>query len=176
MSLILVKVKYYEWLLMQINAKKSYGKLLAYLHQIPFRWSIKMDENREADGLALRYQFAAEHDVLNMDDEMDNADCSVLEMMVALAIQCEVSIGMDDPDFGNRTDQWFWGMIENLGLKTMVNSRFDEQRVAEVIDRFLDREYDPDGTGGLFTIENCKYDLREVELWYQACWYFDQFI
>ena len=38
---------------------------------------------------------------------LDNKTCSVLEMMIALAIRCEEHI-MDDPDVGNRTGQWFW--------------------------------------------------------------------
>ena len=96
-------------------------------------------------------------------------------MMVALAIRCEENI-MDDPSYGNRTGQWFWGMIVNLGLGFMTDSRFDEKFVDDVIFRFLNREYEPDGKGGLFTVRNCKYDLRTVEIWYQMCWYLDTFV
>lgn len=83
---------------------------------------------------------------------------------------------MDDPDVGDRTGQWFWGMIKNLGLGSMTDARFDEEYVESVIERFLNREYEPDGRGGLFRIRNCTEDLRNVEIWYQMCWYLDTIV
>ena len=80
---------------------------------------------------------------------------------------------MDDPDLGDRTSQWFWRMIVSLGLGSMVDERFDISMVHDVVERFLNREYEPNGKGGLFTIRHCEYDLRDVEIWYQLCWYLD---
>jgi hypothetical protein len=96
-------------------------------------------------------------------------------MMVALALACEEDI-MDNTSYGNRTGQWFWGMIVNLGLGSMTDGRYDERRVDEIIDRFLDRDYEPNGEGGLFTIRHCDRDLRDVEIWHQLCWYLDSII
>ncbi len=106
---------------------------------------------------------------------LDCRPCSVLEMMIALAIRLEEHI-MDDPEVGNRTGQWFWNMIVNLGLGSMNDSRFNKLYVQNIIHKFLEREYQPNGKGGLFTIEDCRYDLREIEIWYQACWYLDNII
>ena len=53
---------------------------------------------------------------------------------------------------------------------------FDKQYVTKVIGRFLNREYEPNGKGGLFIINNCNDDLRDVEIWYQLCWYLDSII
>lgn len=89
--------------------------------------------------------------------------------MVALAKRME--LGMDDPAYGNRLPQWFWQMIATLGLKGMWGSHFDKNAVDFTIDRFLDRDYQPDGKGGLFYIRGCKYDLTQVEIWTQMCWY-----
>jgi hypothetical protein len=91
-------------------------------------------------------------------------------MMIALAIRCEESI-TDDPRKGDRTGQWFWGMVRNLGLGGMYNDIFDAQIADDIIERFLDREYEPDGRGGLFTIRDCDCDLRDAEIWHQLCWY-----
>jgi hypothetical protein len=91
-------------------------------------------------------------------------------MLIALANRCEEHI-MDDPDIGNRTGEWFWNMIENLDLISMTDIRFDRLHVEDVMRRFLNRQYDPDGRGGLFTIDNCRHDLRNVESWYQMCWH-----
>ena len=93
-------------------------------------------------------------------------------MMVGLAIRCEETI-MDDTNIGDRTGQWFWGMIVNLGLGSMFDNNYDRQLVETNVERFLEREYDYNGKGGLFTIRHCDRDLRDVEIWYQLCWYLD---
>jgi hypothetical protein len=98
--------------------------------------------------------------------------CTVLEMMIALALRCEEDT-MDDPLMGDRTGQWFWRMIVSLGLGAAVDGRFNPKPINAIIERFLNREYEPNGKGGLFTIKNCEYDLRTVEIWIQLCWYLD---
>ena len=80
---------------------------------------------------------------------------------------------MDDPDIGNRTGQWFWDMIVSLGVGSMTDSRFNKDFVMERIQCFLNRDYQKDGSGGLFTIKRCRRNLRNVEIWYQMCWYLD---
>lgn len=170
--------KYFEWLCDAVcerglNEHISHRKLLEYLHAIDFRVIVSMDDNRSGDGISLRYYFAREM-VSDHDEALDIANhldgpCSVLEMLVALARRLEEF--MDDPSIGDRTRQWFWTMIRNLGLSSMVDSRFDARYVSEVVNRFLDREYSPNGRGGLFYIENPRQDLRDVEIWWQACWY-----
>lgn len=171
--------EYFEWMCDLVYDSKytnrlSYRELLSYLHNRKFDYFIALDGNRAEDGVDLRYRFAREKGYSDpaIATYLDYKPCSILEMMVALVIRCEEHI-MDDPDIGNRTGQWFWGMIFNLGLESMDDSNFDINRVCGVIDRFINREYEPNGEGGLFTVENCEYDLRTVEIWYQMCWYLD---
>ena len=168
--------EYFKWLCGIVCKDKfskniSYNKLLECLYSIEFRFVIPNDINRAKDGVDLRkrYYFMTFNNV-----DMD-LPCNVLEMMVALTIRCEESI-MDNPSFGDRTGQWFWTMIKNLGLYTMTDDIFDEDFVRDKIDIFMDRQYEPDGQGGLFRIKHCIRDLRQVEIWYQLCWYLDQFI
>lgn len=148
----------------------SYDRLLSYLSHREFTIIIPNDINRAEDGvdLRLRYQMMTDGYVSR------RKPCSVLEMMIALAIRCEETI-MDNPAYGDRTAQWFWSMIKNLGLYSMTDNVFDINYVESVIDRFLNREYAPNGEGGLFKINNCKRDLRDVEIWHQLCWYLDRF-
>lgn len=172
--------EYFEWLFnlvcgTRFSRQISYKKLLMRLHDIPFVYSIPKDRNRAEDGVSLRYRFAL---VNNYDDSVDvildilDGPCSVLEMMIALAIKCEENI-MDDPNMGDRTTQWFWEMIVNLGLGAITDARYDRRYVDTVIAALLDRDYEPDGTGGLFVIKNCDRDLRKMEIWHQLCWYLD---
>ena len=166
--------EYFDWLCEVVDSKRfskqvSYRKLLMHLHNIEFTWFIPYDDNRADDGIMLRRKYALAHHDEELSDYI-SGPCSVLEMMAALAIRCEESI-MDDTLFGKRTGQWFWGMIRNLGLSPMNDSNFDAEFVDDVIARFLNREYEPDGKGGLFTIKNCNHDLRTVEIWRQLSWY-----
>lgn len=96
-------------------------------------------------------------------------------MMIALAIRCEEHI-MEDPDIGNRTGQWFWSMLVSLGLGSMSDVQFDPVRVDEILDRFMDHDYAPDGKGGLFTIRNHRFDMRSMEIWYQMNCYLNEII
>lgn len=173
-----VNDQYFGWLSSLVRGNRfsnavTYNKLLMCLHETEFRYLILMDKNRAEDGIALRYRFAItqgyEDSPEIITDYLDGP-CSVLEMMIALALHCEEHI-MDDARYGNRTGQWFWSMIVNLGLGAMTDKRFDRRLVEEAIDRFLDRDYEPDGRGGLFRIKHCNRDLRHVEIFHQMCWY-----
>lgn len=173
--------EYFEWLYDLVCGRRfakeiSYRKLLTYLHDTEFTYQIRRDRNRACDGIDLRCRFASLTETRDYSYETIlsdlNGPCSILEMMIALAIRCEETI-MDDANIGDRTGQWFWGMVGNLGLGSMMDARFDKKLVEETVARFLDREYEPDGHGGLFTIRNCEVDLRDVEIWYQLCWYLD---
>lgn len=171
---------YFEWMISAVSPKHmssslSYRKLLMHLHNTEFIYSIPRDENRAAGGEALRYRFACEYVDIEDAEYYLSGPCSVLEMMVALAIYCEENI-MDNTDYGNRTSQWFWGMITNMGLGSMSDDRYDRTYVDDVLYRFLHREYDPDGKGGLFRVRGCDRDLRKVEIWHQLCWYLDSIV
>ena len=82
---------------------------------------------------------------------------------------------MYDPDEGDRTSVCFWEMIHSLGLENMSDAHFNQDYVDDIIFRFMNREYLPNGQGGLFTIDNCDEDLRTVEIWYQLCWYLNTY-
>lgn len=168
--------EYFEWLCELIDSRRfsrqvSYRQLLVHLHNVEFTSLNPRDENRADDGIQLRRRFSLYRDAITLSEHI-HGPCSVLEMMVALAIRCEETI-MDDTAMGDRTGQWFWGMIHNLGLSPMKDSNFDRNFVDDVIARFLNREYEPDGRGGLFTVRNCAYDMRDVEIWCQLSWYLD---
>lgn len=162
---------YFEWMLRKVEIGSEYQMLLAQLYDTDFRYSIPTDENRAKDGIDLRYRFALERG-LELPFRVEDTPCSVLEMMVALALRCEEHI-MHDPDCGIRTAQWFWGMITNLDLDSMANDNFDEKFVDKRLSMLLDRTYKRNGEGGLFTVKDCRFDLRKVEIWYQMCWYLD---
>lgn len=167
--------KYFEWLYDMMCKGRyvhvSYRKLLGYLYDTEFTFSIPRDANRAEDGIDLRRRcpgFESKEDARYL-----SGPCNVLEMMVALAVRMEETI-MDNASIGDRTAYWFWGMITNMGLGSMTDDVFDGAYVEGTVQRFLNRDYKPDGKGGLFHIRNCECDLRDVEIWYQLCWYLDE--
>ena len=162
---------YFAWLVSLIDDGDTddFSKLLRYLYSREFTWSIDFDSNRAAHGLALRDRFIYENNYSEkrygerMKIYMPDKPCSVLEMMIGLSISCENVVGS--------AIDWFWFMIKNLGLMNCRNYPFDESYVKECIDRFLNREYRPDGKGGLFYIKDSRNDLRQIEIWYQFQFY-----
>lgn len=177
-----LSAEYFEWLLQQAFPKQddilpSYRRLCAYLDSVMFYSRLPMDENRARDGEDLRYRFGYEHHLIEPEIGvlLDCRPCSVLEMMVALALRIEEDI-MADPDKGPRTQWWFLDMIESLGLTDMTDDSFDHDRVSVAVHNFLERNYAPNGKGGLFTIPVAKRDMRTLEIWYQANQYLDQIL
>lgn len=173
--------RYFQWMYQLMcngrYGRTSYRKLFMKLYHTPFTYFIPLDDNRAADGIDLRYRFGREKgysDAL-IASYLDDKPCSVLEMMVALAIRCEEHI-MEDDEIGDRTGQWFWNMIVSLGLGQMDDTRYDMKYVSDVLNRFLERDYARNGKGGLFTIEYCPHDMRSIDIWYQLCLYLNEII
>ena len=173
-----IEQEYFEYIYSYIDdptSDVSYSKLLSLLYDCEFKAIIDMDINRIEDGKGLRRRFeldTGESRLVIMDAFRDHSYCSILEMMIALALRCEETI-MTDDEYGDRTGVWFWNMITSLGLDCMDDESFDERDVYEILDIFINREYRHDGDGGLFTIKKINRDMRKEEIWYQMMWYLD---
>ncbi|MDY2835719.1 MAG: hypothetical protein SOW46_11055 [Candidatus Aphodomonas sp.] len=175
-----IREAYFQWMVSLVCGERrtdpgAWERLFRLLHETEFTYTLEMDGNRAEDGTDLRYRFAYEcgwpaEDVRTY---LDGRPCSVFEMMAALAARCEEHI-MADPASGNRTGKWFFGMLQSLGLGEMKGGRMDEKRARAILERFLRREYEPDGRGGLFTIKSGRHDMRRIEIWYQMMWYLDE--
>lgn len=163
--------KYFLWLvdLVDEDSKKDCGGyifLLNALFKKEFYWTIEKDENRANDGKHIREIFSEIEGLDSVPDQI-NGPCNVLEMIIALADRWH-SIEDSDLDGDENRKRYFWEMIKNLGLEGCTDDKFDSAYVRRILDRLLDREYDSDGSGGLFPLKNCENeDLRNVELWYQ---------
>lgn len=173
--------EYFDWLYSLVwddrTSGRSYREILTMMHNTTFTYFMVMDENRYADGIGMRYRFGYENDVPDriIEDVLDVSACSVLEMMIALAVRCEEHI-MDDPDIGNRTGVWFWDMMNNLGLADMDDDHFDMDAAEYILDRFVSRRYRRNGSGGLFITNDPDVDMRNIEIWYQMMDYLNEII
>lgn len=167
--------KYFRWLCCIVvekgKARLSYKKILRLLYETEFYAILPMDENRADDGVQLRYRYLEDVGLSqNIAVLFDNNPCSVLEMMIALSLRCEKHI-MENAELGDRTGQWFWNMMVSLGLGVMDDEHYDKNQAQNILHKFLERDYRPNGSGGLFTLRYTDKDLRNEEIWYQMCGY-----
>lgn len=172
-----IKNEYLEWLYDLVcddtySNHVLYHKLFNTLLNRKFIWFIPRDENRAIDGLELRDTFQNLYPEIPC---MPNASgCSVLEVLIALAKRCENSIASDD-EFGDRTGQWFWEMIVNMGLGKYDDGQYDDEEVNYIIDLFLNRNYDDHSLiGCAFNVQYPKAPMNQTELWYQMCWHLSE--
>lgn len=174
--------RYFNWMRKLVCDREHsdpfrYEKLFRHLNSTEFVYILAMDGNREADGIDLRYRFAYEkkYDDALVEQYLDSDLCSILEMMVALAVRCEEHV-MCDPDIGDRTWMWFWEMIGSLGLTGMTDDQYQQEYVERVLRDFMLRRFSRNGHGGLFTIQSGDCDMRSTEIWYQLCHWLNEFI
>lgn len=166
--------KYLEWLyqseigaVRNKNPRRSYWELSRKLYSMPFAWSVRNDDNRAQDGVALRYDFLNEVRADIVDESWLGLDCSVLEMLIGMARRVAFE------SFGSPAE-WFWKFLSNLELKGYsdhVWSTAIDREVTEILQRFVNRTYEYDGTGGIFPLRDPDEDQREKELWYQMSAY-----
>lgn len=151
--------RYLDWLESQVRPyrERSFHELYQILLDKEFTWIVANDDNRIADGLELRFAFFHRHDALAQ-------RCSVLEVIVGLSQRIAFIAG-GIPDY------WAWELIVNLGLNRMSGhiGRARTNQIEEILERFIWRTYEPDGTGGLFPLAWPPADMRKIELWYQMC-------
>ena len=160
---------YFEWLCQRVDGTKPpYDKfylLLGELHMESFSWLLDRDRNRALDGIDLRYQYAnyAGEDV---DQELANTPCTVLEMLIALSMDIDDQImgQPGKPDYA----RWFWMMIDNLQLYSQDDESFNRIYVQQRLSDFMNRRISRNGEGGLFPMKRAWEDQRNVEIWQQA--------
>ena len=149
-----------------IGGRGNYSLLFHKLFTTEFYWVVPFDEDRAKDAKDLRKTYL---DLVGTDDCTGLDYISVFEVLIALSIMCEDQL-MGDPEYGDRTGDWFWMMVTNLGLQVYSDANWtleSENDVAYIVDIFLSRRYTYTGIGGLFPLQICNNDQRKIDLWMQ---------
>lgn len=159
---------YFNWLCAQVHYVRnpvSYDGLFRVLHNTEFAWTIPGDDNRAEDGKELRREFLIVGDIPDNLEWRTMVPCSVFEMLIAFSRRAEFNSQIS-------AREWFWTMIENLGLKEVTDAAdVDPLEVVDTLEHFMWRRYTPNGDGGLFPLVSPQRDQTELEIWYQFCDY-----
>lgn len=165
--------EYLAWLYSKIDNRKNrnpkwqYSILAEQLYTKEFVWFVPNDDNRNADGIELRKIFLEETGIEYPGHQWMYMSSSILELLLGLANRLSF---LDQ----RPASVWFWEMITNLGLLHANDAEYDiniELEVDKILDVFIWRLYNPDGSGGLFPLEHPTKDQTKVELWYQMSAY-----
>lgn len=164
---------YLRWLEPQLQDEygrpdKTYSDLLNVMAEQEFAYIVPMDDNRIADGLYLRVEFANEFHVAQRRMEQ-LGPCSFLEVLIALSRRLAFIAGGQAPG-------WAWQLLGNLELQRMSDplSRAKRNKVQEIMNNVIQRKYSPDGTGGFFPLAWSDDDQTQIELWYQMNTYVEE--
>ena len=174
-----VNQDYFHWLCEAVGIEredKSYWLLAKDLHKMPFYSLVPHDEHRAMDGMMLRENYLEE---INGPRylRLDLGDCTMLEMLVALAQRMDYETSNARVEQDN-TPEWFWEMIENLGLSGFDDENYVAENgmieVDDILEKLVERGYSRDGKGGLFPLERAHGDQRKVEIWFQMQQYLQE--
>lgn len=180
--------KDYFWWLMDVigyydDRMYQFSELCEELYSYEFTWddadpNTCFDKNRAGDGLQLRREFVNDKQkgvgqgvsMVDLNHQLWTPNCTVLEMMLAMTKRIENEMLGNWFDSHNHMFDWFYDMLQSLGISDMTNGSVDHYIVREKVHKLVKRQYNKDGSGGLFTVaKSCKnVDMRKIELWYQA--------
>ncbi len=157
-----------------------YDELLRYLFVKDFSVVDGMadDEIRATDAMELRRRYADEigSELGKSERDIDriwksiHGKCSMLELLLQLAIRLDTMVNEDTSE--SMVPMFFAILLENLGLKETDSLEIWDERT----DRFLQRKYGADGSGGgLFPLSDAgDRDLRKVSIWYQMNYWLNE--
>ena len=149
---------YYIWLLNLTGNRRDYRLLLKQLDDTEYTWIFALDADRAAGGINLRGKYAYEASA--NEDDVRTGPCSVLEMLVSMAMHMEDQLGCD-------TETWFWQLIGNLCLDQFNDFEYDSRGVEYLINTWLHRDYGKNGAGSLFPLNDYPGDCRNLDIWSQ---------
>lgn len=168
-----------KWLLLQVDYEKRYAyglhihQVMDALSNISFEPMIQEDVGEVQNVLTMRGYWLEDQGLLDDSAKVYGyfGDVTILEILACLAMRMEEI--MLDASYGDRTGQWFFTMLHNLGL---LDERFRDENlkgkkntyilhiVYEQVRGFLTR--DTVGTYP-FNLPN-REEERHMSLWMQA--------
>ena len=184
-----VTIDNYIWYLYNLvrNGGEKYRNLCLELFKNRFfitRSAPKRDVDREKDGLELRTEWSNrvhkldnviqnEYPGDDLDAEFHSISCTMLEMIIGISKRMSEQLMNEDGE--DKTAQYFWEIIGNLGLDCWDDDNFGwetglaPKNIGKICEILCKRQYNPDGTGGgMFPMPGVLgINQKKMEIWYQ---------
>ena len=167
---------YFDWLvkgLLQFNPETE-QPLIEVCHMLFLRdysATLQMDVAREKDGTLLRDIFTARlvGDAVVINGSPWKNPCSLLEMMIQLCVRMKEEFYTSYEDMCPVIKIIFMSMLHSLGILDENNDIVPVNLAHVYIDNFLHRNFEPNGKGSLFNLEDKTQDVdwRDVPIWNQ---------
>jgi len=166
---------YFDWLrsdsFSEVSERREYEGVLRVLHDIPFYWTIWLDENRAGDALSFR-----QNDFLGFQRDLDKLDQNWLHAWSeSTPSVLEVMLGM-----ARRWSFYFEGSVPFYFAHMFLAMGFDRypgrflqpvasDEVRKKCDEWLSRQFNPNGDGSPFPVKHALdvVDFRTVDMWAQ---------
>lgn len=165
----LINEQYFDFLCQEGQLTKvpcvRYMDLWRLLHQVPFHVELQRDENRMGDAMELRRRFLGIRG-----NHFDSVQyISVFEVLLAFAMRIDLEyVGTPGE---KHPDRIMLEMIKNLGIDKFDGVQYGESFVRNKLNRWMYREYNFNGIGGLFPVRQDSRDQRLLEMWEQMLSY-----
>lgn len=165
---------YNKWLYDMSFKSDEYTAVFDILNHIPFIWSVANDDNRADDGLRLRREYLFEYGAKKEHYDWDLSECSFIEMLIGNAKAFSLLMDKDLPTSVMR-------LMRNTRLSEYTNSKQRhrphafELEVTEIANTINHREYDYDGSGGLYPLNDPPKDQRNIEIYAQMNQYINEY-
>lgn len=170
-----IEETYFQWLSNEAFSRKDerrqYEGCLRVLHDIPFYWTIWLDENRAGDAMAFR-----QHEFLNYQQDLDTIDQvwlgnwataspSVLEVMLGMARRWHFY-------FEGPVSFYFGHMFRNMALDRFpgkVLTGRSQENIRVRVDDWLSRQFKQNGVGSPFPVTHAFniIDMTKLDIWSQ---------
>ncbi len=167
---------YYQWLCAdayQPIAVRDWEGVTRVLHDVPFYWTMWLDENRAGDALSFRQSdflsFYDQTELQHMDQfwlgNWATAAPSVFEVLLGMARRW--SFFYEQP-----ANYYYALMFRNLGLHYYPGTHLPEKardEIRQVLDNWMSRQFKPNGKGSPFPVTEALdvFDMRTLDIWGQ---------
>lgn len=128
---------YKEWLQKMVIDGETccYNILLERLDLLPYLPN-KLNKDRYEDARQLRIRYGDDNNIEGVLSYFKKEPITVFEVLLALSIRIEEKI-MSDNKKGDRTSQWFWALINNIGLGKYDDDNWDLDAIDNIIKEWM---------------------------------------
>lgn len=112
-----------------------YTVLLKRLDLLPY-FPNSRNTDRYEDAEQLRIRYGDDNNIADILSYFSKEPITVFEVLLALSIRIEEKIMVDDKK-GNRTSQWFWALVNDIGLCEYDDDRWDLDLIDNTVKEWM---------------------------------------